>query len=126
MTTMPGQGNALPDFLDIKGQWIIENSLFIYVEPAPVEGGLSPRYVRTIEREDGVECIGFDVDQLAALFDTDRTAIFAANQVGGLIFLGVANRVPDHGAFAAVAYGFCFNGENNELVIKSHDHQGSA
>ena len=121
---MPGQGTPLPDFLEVKGEWIIENHLFLYTDGS--QNPSAPRLTVGASRRDGLPCIGFDARQLAAALGVDSVFIFAANRDQTLIYLGTASIPPGHGGVAATAYGFRIGERVGQLTVEHYEHEGSA
>jgi hypothetical protein len=74
--TYPGQGNPIPAETGINGEWIIEGEVFIFRADPPRSMG----EFAGITRPDGVECDGFDVDELADLLGITGDELFDLNR----------------------------------------------
>jgi len=99
---MPGQGKPLPEFMQLAGEWIVENQVFLH--HAGTEAG--PDFTRGAEREDGSFAVGFGASQLAAAFALQPADIMEANRTGTLIFAGTAEVPPGHGGSRAMGHFF--------------------
>lgn len=121
---MQGQGKPLPSFMEVDGQWILENHLYICRS--------NPGSVRKViltpgaQRHDGTYAVGFAADQLAAALGITVDELFKANESGALIFLGVANVLPQHGGSRAHAYGFRIGSVENFLTVETSQSEGAA
>ena len=77
---MSGQGNPLPPDFPYKGQWLIEDLLFIY-EPTDAQalGGEAPRFTASASN-----ALGFDASQIADVMGISIQEVFSANTDGSL------------------------------------------
>ncbi|WP_315747572.1 MULTISPECIES: hypothetical protein [unclassified Bradyrhizobium] len=119
---MPGQGEALPEFMLLDGEWIIENHVFLH--HSGNDSGSD--FTRGAEREDGSFAIGFDTSQLAAAFEISPDALIKANQTGSLIFVGTMEVPPTHGGSRAEGYVFRINDRDAILTIETYQQEGKA
>ena len=83
MIPLIGQGKPLPEDCPLKGEWLSENLLFLYVpddlDPADPE---KPSFSRGFKLSDGRWCIGFNSELLARKFNISTSNLFAANRDG--------------------------------------------
>ncbi len=82
---LPGQGKPLPPDCPFKGQWLLENVLFLY-EPDAANGGggNSPDLSRVFQRADGDWCIGFNSEVIANRLGMAAAHLFDANRSGDM------------------------------------------
>ena len=116
-----GQGKPLPPFLQIDGEWIIENHVFLYHSDNSSSGALT-----RIAETTGAPAIGFDVAQLAAEFEVDVPTIIAANRNHTLAFRGTQKIAPTHGGDSAIAYWFGLGNVRKFLTIERYHNEGTA
>ena len=82
---MPGQGKPLPEFMQLAGEWIVENQVFLH--HAGTEAG--PDFTRGAKNVRTAElCRRIGASQLAAAFALQPADIMEANRTGTLIFAG--------------------------------------
>jgi hypothetical protein len=117
---MSGQGKPLPSFMQLNGEWIIENYLFLYhSEP-------QASFTRAAEKEDGSWAVGFNSAQLASALGVDVATVVEANRNQTLIFLGTKNVAPSHGGISATAYNFRIGERQGFLTVEIYQQEGSA
>jgi hypothetical protein len=119
---MPGQGKPLPKFMQLAGEWIFENQVFLH--HAGTEAGAD--FTRGAERLDGSFAVGFSGTQLATAFGLELADIIEANQVGTLIFVGTAEVPPVHGGSRATAYFFRIGDSEAVLNVETYQSEGRA
>lgn len=92
-----GQGKMLPVDCGYIGQWIMENSIFLY-QPPKVDklGGAAPEMVAKFKVGDNW-CVGFNAARLAFSLKVTNKEIFEHNRLGTLLLLG-AEIIPATGA----------------------------
>lgn len=86
---MIGQGEDLPEFAKVKGQWISRNQMYLYRPVTPWTG--STTMSQAMERRDGSWALGFDADQLAAGLGLSVDELFNHNRAGALFPEGSAS-----------------------------------
>jgi hypothetical protein len=115
-----GQGDPLPSFMEIDGEWIVKDHLFLDHSAPPNER----HFTRTIERKEGSVIVGFRPSHLAAAFEIDVSALRIANQLGRLIFTEVTHAKPTRGGASARAYGFKMGDREIKVVVEVGPHDG--
>jgi len=95
-----GQGEALPDFAKVDGEWIWRNYLFLYQSGG---GAPQPGAALTIrlERTDGGNAVGVDADRLAAQLGLSAASLRAHNRAGTLFISGRRDDLPGGGGSRA-------------------------
>jgi hypothetical protein len=117
-----GQGDPLPSFMAVEGEWIIEDVALLYHS-----GHLSKAsFTLAQERQDGSYAIGFDSAQLAASFGIEIDALVQANRNQTLVFVGTSDVAPIHGGASAVEYLFRIGETTAILTIESDQQEGTA
>src|SRR5262249_54391823 len=117
-----GQGKPLPSFMQLDGEWIIENHLFLYHS----NHSSSASFTKGAERENGSWAVGFNSAQLAAALGVDVNTVIEANRNQTLIFLGTAKVAPSHGGSSASAYRFRIGDRQGSLTVEINQQQGTA
>ena len=117
-----GQGKPLPEFMKLKGEWILENVAFLYHSDY---SGTAPQATLTLaqERQDGSHALGFDCAQLAGEFGIDVATLLEANREQSLVFVGDMDVTPTHGGVSAVAYIFRIEDRRAVLTTETHTNQ---
>ena len=121
---MIGQGKPLPSFMQLDGEWIIENHIFLYHSKSRVAS--TATFTIGAEKEDGSHAIGFDSVQLAATLGVDIPTLLEGNRNGTLIFLGDMDAAPSHGGISAKAYSFRLGEHQGFLTIEIDQQEGTA
>lgn len=118
---MRGQGKPLPPDFRYKGQWLIEDLLFIY-EPtnAQAVGGTAPRFTASDS-----SALGFDAGQLASLFGATVAEIFAANTDGTFQLLKIEDAVTPTGV-PGKRYIFGLGERQRALIMGRDNNSGTA
>jgi hypothetical protein len=101
-----GQGTRLPKDFPLRGEWLIENHVFLY-EPDGNElaAGTAPRFTRGWIAEDGNWRLGFDAGQIAAMFEISIDALLEANRTGQLKLRGTADLLPSDAQLSPHFFG---------------------
>ena len=99
-----GQGESLPNFARLDGEWIWLNHLFLYQSD---DGAPQPGAALTIrlERTDGGNAVGVDADRLAVQLGLSAAALRAHNRAGTLFIAGRRDDLPGGGG-STVTYRF--------------------
>ena len=98
-----GQGEPLPDFAKLDGEWIWLNHLFLYQSGSPLQLGAA--LTIRLERTDGGNAVGVDADRLAVQLGLSAAALRAHNRAGTLFVAGRRDDLPG-GAGSVATYRF--------------------
>jgi hypothetical protein len=107
MIPLSGQGKPLPLDCPYRGEWLLEDVMFLYhPDGQQTVGGGFPDMTAGFQRSDGGWCFGFNAMQLAWWLGIGSEEIFEANRNGTLILETVEEVVPMRGATRAKTYTF--------------------
>ena len=76
MVLLRGQGKPLPADCPYKGEWLIENKLFLY----RADQAMDVEFIAGFQRADGEWCLGFNAATLASLLGIGSDEIFELNR----------------------------------------------
>jgi hypothetical protein len=79
---LPGQGKSLPHDCPFRGQWLIEDVLFLYEPHGPER-----RFLRGFKPAEGEWSVGFDANVIAGRLGVDAGDLFSANESGALALI---------------------------------------
>ena len=118
---MIGQGKSLPPGYPYRGQWLIEDLLFIH-EPIGEQsfGTSAPRFAACVPG-----ALGFDASQIADGMGVTARDIFRANANGNLI-VRHGGEAPAHGGVSGSLYLFSIGERRCALVVALNDGAGTA
>ena len=118
---MSGQGRSLPSGHPYKGQWVIEDLLFIH-EPTGAHsfGGSAPRFAAF-----ALGALGIDASQIANGMGVTAREVFMANADGSLLVRNGGN-APAYGGVAGSLYLFSIGERRCALVVSLSDNGGTA
>lgn len=118
---MSGRGKSLPPGYPYKGQWIIEDLLFIY-EPTSLQSflGPAPRFAAH-----ALGALGFDASQIADEMGVTAREVFRANSAGSLIVRHGGDALARSGV-AGSLYVFSIGERRCALVVTLYDNWGTA
>ena len=116
MVPLRGQGKPLPDDCPYKGEWLIENKMFLYRPTNQRARELTAGF----RRADGEWCFGFNSETMAAELGVGSDEIFVHNRNRTLILEGVADDVPPLGGGAAAkGYRFRIGDRTADFAIET-------
>ena len=102
---LAGQGKPLPNGFPYKGQWLLENWIFLYRSDMGLPSQAdTPSLAALGSTANGRYCFGVDVTQLAMAFQTDPEQIFEHNRKGTLFLATCKDVPPSHGCLEAKLY----------------------
>jgi hypothetical protein len=118
---MSVQGKPLPHDYPYKGQWFIEDLLFIH-EPTDAQslGGSAPRFTAH-----ALGALGFDAGQIADEMGITTQEVFRANADGRLIVRHVGDALT-RGGMAGIRYVFGIGERRCALIVAPNDSVGTA
>ena len=120
---MNGQGNPLPSFFKLEGEWIIEPFLFMCHSSTPPSNAVL--MAMGAEFKDGGRAVGIHSHHLAAALDMDREELRDANRNGTLICLGERKTTPANGGVSATDYGFQVGDNVGSVTVESLGGEGT-
>ncbi|HLG44759.1 MAG TPA: hypothetical protein VKY24_00845 [Reyranella sp.] len=101
---LDGQGEPLPRWAKVEGQWVWRNNLFLY-KPRDGQKTGAVAITMTLRRADGNVAPGVDAIRLAEQLKVSVTQLFAHNMAGTL-FVAAHRDAPQYGGVSAVTYRF--------------------
>ena len=123
---LTGQGKPLPEDFPYKGEWLLENRIFLY-RPTHQRmlGGRMPEMTPFIQS--GADwCFGINSMQLAWALRVGSERIFEYNRTGTLYLVRVDDVAPAHGATSAKCYIFQINNLQAGITIEAGGPSGAA
>jgi hypothetical protein len=117
MVPLRGQGKPLPDDCPYKGEWLIENKMFLY-RPKTSERS-KVEMIPIFESPNGEWCFGFNAETMAAQLGVGSDEIFVHNRNRTLILVGVAEVPPVGGGAAAMGYRFPIGDRTADFRIET-------
>jgi hypothetical protein len=117
------QGAPLPDSLQVKGQWVVEGFLYLYIDDT--ENVATGTFSRQAGRLDDQLCVGFNAASVARSLGVDVATLMDANSNRALAVLGTAKVPPQRGGRDATAYGFRLGDKEGYVTIEGYD-EGTA
>jgi hypothetical protein len=119
-----GQGNQLSDDCPYRGEWLLQDHLFLFRSDAVSSG--SPQFAPGFHRPNGEWCAGFDSTPLANGFGIEIDALFVSNRDGTLKLLAVEDVPVQYGGIAAKRYVFGLGNKISMVTIEATQPSGNA
>jgi hypothetical protein len=126
MIPLTGQGKPLPADCPYRGEWLLENTLFLFRGDDFASQSDSPRFTPGFQRPDGEWCTGFDSSVLARGLGVEIKDLFNTNRNGSLILATVEEVAPQHGGSAAKRYVFALGNKISMITIEAIQSGGNA
>lgn len=124
MAAQIGQGEPLPEFMKLDGEWIVKGYIFLYHTK---DRSFTPAtFTMAAAREDGDFAVGFDSAQLAGAFGIEIDMLIEANQNHSLVFLGEHDGTPIHGGTVAKNYIFAIGDLRGYVTVETNQQEGTA
>jgi hypothetical protein len=118
--SLRGQGNPLPPHCPYKGEWLLENVMFLYQpkDQTALGDGL-PEMTAGFRRGDGERCFGINSIQLASALGIDSEQVFEHNRAGTLFLESAFDVAPSHGSAHAKRYVFRIGDKSVGMTIEA-------
>lgn len=101
---LDGQGEPLPESMQVEGQWVWWNRLFLYRPRDGQEPGIVT-ITMTLRRPDGSVARGVDASPLAEQLEVSVDQLFEHN-VAGTLYVAAHRGGPRHAGNTAITYRF--------------------
>lgn len=115
MPQYPGQGKRLPENFGHEGEWVSENSMFLFRGDPHADQTQEVVFNPIVMLPNGRPCLGFDAIHIARRLNVTLEALFAANRAGTLSVEG--QRSTQGVTAGARAFNVKFAIGANETVI---------
>jgi hypothetical protein len=127
MIPLAGQGKPLPPGFPQRGEWLLENRMFLCrPDEDRSPGGGRPQFTASGPSPDGGWCVGFDAAELASALDVEVELIFEANRKGALVLARTEDVPPTYGGAGAKLYVFRLGERQAGLTIEAVGQGGRA
>jgi hypothetical protein len=124
---LAGQGKPLPLDFSHKGQWLLENRIFLYrSKSTQTFSGPELTFTASCPSPDGEGCFGFDATQLALAFQISSEQIFEHNRAHTLFLVSDDDVPATQGFVAAKLYIFQIGDYQAAVTVERGRRGGKA
>jgi hypothetical protein len=123
--SLSGQGKSLPPDFPYKGEWLLENRIFLYRPTAQHSLG-APEMTPIIGSGSPDWCFGINSMQLAWALQVGSEDIFAHNRAATLYLVRTDEVAPTRGATEAKRYIFQIGERQTAITIEAGGPSGTA
>ena len=124
---LAGQGEPLPSDFPYKGQWLLENRIFLYRSDGAQPSGTGALNITASgPSPDGKPCFGLDAGQLALAFQITTEQVFKHNRSHTLFLANVEDVPATHGFIEAKLYIFQIGSYRAAVTVERARRGGNA